>query len=143
MRKRLLPDINIWLALIFDSHVHHKAAKKWIDSLTDETCYFCRVSQPGFLRLANNPRAFPTDAVSMAAAWGLYDLAMTDSRIVFADEPAQIESVWRTYTQSPKFAPNEWNDAYLAAFAETGGYEIVTFDQGFKLYPNLTVTMLK
>ena len=28
-----LPDINVWLALTFDSHAHHPAAKTWFDGL--------------------------------------------------------------------------------------------------------------
>jgi predicted nucleic acid-binding protein len=26
----LLPDVNVWLALTFDSHVHHPVAKSWL-----------------------------------------------------------------------------------------------------------------
>ena len=54
MKKTLLPDINVWLALTFDSHIHHAAAKAWFDPLSDEVCYFCRLTQQGFLRLATN-----------------------------------------------------------------------------------------
>src|SRR4051812_27043208 len=82
-----LPDINFWLALIFNTHVHHPAAKSWLDGLSRETCYFCRHAQQGFLRLANNPRVFQADAVSMADAWRLYDTALTDARIAFVEEP--------------------------------------------------------
>jgi predicted nucleic acid-binding protein len=40
------------------------------------------------------------------------------------------------------FAPKLWSDAYLAAFAIAGGYQLVTFDRGFKQYANLTATLL-
>src|SRR5438046_437488 len=103
MRKTLLPDINFWLALAFDPHVHHTAAKNWIDGLTDEVCYFCRVTQHGFLRLANNPKAFPADAVSLTTAWQLYDATLADARVSFADEPANLETVWRQYTHGNAF----------------------------------------
>jgi hypothetical protein len=36
----LLPYVDVWLALTFDSHVHHPAAKTWFDALTDEGCFF-------------------------------------------------------------------------------------------------------
>ncbi|UCE54337.1 MAG: PIN domain-containing protein [Desulfobacterales bacterium] len=35
-----------------------------------------------------------------------------------------------------------WNDAYLAAFAQTANLEIVTFDQGFREYPAAKVTIV-
>jgi predicted nucleic acid-binding protein len=52
-----LPDINLWLALAFESHVHHAAAKGWFEGLTSERCSFCRLTQQGFLRLVTNPKA--------------------------------------------------------------------------------------
>jgi toxin-antitoxin system PIN domain toxin len=111
MGKMYLPDINFWLALMFDAHVHHFSAKAWMDALTEETGCFCRLTQQGFLRLANNPRVFPHDAVSMADAWRLYDTAVTDPRVSFASEPAALDAGWRSLTQRAGFAPNSWNDA--------------------------------
>jgi predicted nucleic acid-binding protein len=102
----------------------------------------CRLTQQDFLRLANNPRVFPTDAVSMTGAWRLYDITMTDPRVAFASEPATLADEWRKYTQGPGSAPIAWNDAYLAAFAEACGYEAVTFDKGFAQFANLKVTIL-
>jgi len=51
-----LLDINVWVALAFLAHHHHVPAKRWFDGLPDSSrCYFCRFTQQGFLRLANNP----------------------------------------------------------------------------------------
>ena len=36
MPRMLLPDVNVWLALAFDSHVHHPVAKQWFDGLSNE-----------------------------------------------------------------------------------------------------------
>jgi predicted nucleic acid-binding protein len=35
-----LPDINFWLALIFNTHAHHPSAKSWMDGLNSGVCYF-------------------------------------------------------------------------------------------------------
>jgi toxin-antitoxin system PIN domain toxin len=139
----LLPDVNVWLALTFDSHVHHLAAKSWFDGLSsDAVCCFCRLTQQGFLRLATNRSVFGNNAVTLPEAWQKYDLFLSDPRVSFADEPAQIETQWRTYTQTRSFSPQVWNDAYLAAFALAGGFELVTFDKGFAQYQNLTCIIL-
>lgn len=53
-----LPDVNVWLALTFDSHHHHPDAKKWFDALPGQICFFCRMTQQGFLRLSTNPTVF-------------------------------------------------------------------------------------
>jgi toxin-antitoxin system PIN domain toxin len=138
----LLPDINVWLALTFDSHVHHPAAKLWFDALTDELCFFCRMTQQGFLRLSTNRQVFGAHALTLSEAWAKYDVYQSDSRISFSDEPAGVEPLWRSYTQGQAFTPNVWNDALLAALAEAAGYELVTFDKGFARYPNVRCTIL-
>ena len=35
----LLPDVIVWLALTFDSHVHDLAAKSWFDALPGDLAY--------------------------------------------------------------------------------------------------------
>ena len=44
MPRMLLPDINVGLALTFDGHVHHPAAKNWFDALSTDVCLFCRLT---------------------------------------------------------------------------------------------------
>lgn len=137
-----LPDVNVWLAMTFQAHIHHAAAKAWFDALGNEVCYFCRLTQQGFLRLATNRKAFPMDAVQMDKAWELYDALLGDPRVAFAPEPPGVEPYWRTFTASRQFSPQVWNDAYLAAFAITANYELVTFDQGLKVYAGLSCRIL-
>jgi hypothetical protein len=138
-----LPDVNFWLALTFITHPSHPSAKTWFDSSNYPICYFCRHTQQAFLRLANDPRVMQAQAVHMVEAWRLYDLALTDSRVEFVDEPPGLETAWRAHTQRRQFSPKLWADAYLAAFAQATGFEVVTFDQGFKQFPNLKLTILK
>jgi toxin-antitoxin system PIN domain toxin len=86
-----LPDVNVWLAITFESHVHHAAAKNWYDSLSEEACAFCRMTQQGFLRLATNPKAFESEAVSLTDAWQFYDTFLRDPLVRFRDEPEDVE----------------------------------------------------
>lgn len=138
-----LPDVNVWLALTFDSHVHHPAAKVWFDNLPiGVVCFFCRLSQQGFLRLATNRAIFGAHALTLADAWQKYDLLLSDPRVAYAGEPIGIETNWRLLTQHQSFSPHVWNDAYLAAFAQTAALEVVTFDTGFKQYPGIACTVL-
>jgi toxin-antitoxin system PIN domain toxin len=142
MRKTYLPDVNFWLALVFQSHVHHVSARTWFDSVSDESCCYCRLTQQGFLRLANNPKAFPNDAVTTEVAWQLYDTIRSDSRVTFVSEPDGLEADWRRETAGFKYAANLWTDAYLSAFARVAGHEFVTFDNGFESRTDLAVTVL-
>jgi uncharacterized protein len=142
MRKIWLPDINVWLAFAFDEHTNYSAAKTWFDAQNDETIFFCRITQQGFLRLATNGKAVGKRAVSMQDAWKMYDAFLTDFRVGFAEEPPDIEAAWRSLTQVGSFSSNAWSDAYLAAFAISSGFELVTFDSGFGRFAGLNWTRL-
>jgi toxin-antitoxin system PIN domain toxin len=130
----LLPDVNVWLALTFDSHHHHPVAKSWFSSLSDELCFFCRTTQAGFLRLATNAKVFGTSALTLSQAWQAYDIFQNDSRVSYVDEPAKVEALWRAYTAMQSYSPKVWTDAYLAAFAQAAGLELITFDRAFSQY---------
>ena len=134
-----LPDVNVWLALVFPAHVHHRAARSWFDSESGIS-YFCRFTQIAFLRLANNPSAFPDAALAQDQA--LYDEIASHPRASFIAEPPELESHWRQYTQLPRHAPKIWNDAYLAAFARAASLRLVTFDRGFSAYPDVDCDVL-
>lgn len=137
-----LADVNFWLALAFQSHVHHVSARNWFDAAADDSCFFCRLTQQGFLRLATNPKALGSEAVSLSDAWRLYDALVGDPRVAYAIEPANLEPLWRRHTQRRSFSPKVWNDAFLAAFAEGSSLELVTFDQGFTQYQSARCTIL-
>jgi hypothetical protein len=34
-----LPDVHVWLALTFDSHIHHSTANTWFQGLSDQACF--------------------------------------------------------------------------------------------------------
>ena len=138
-----LPDINFWVALAFQSHQHHASAKSWMKSAPLQSCCFCRLAQLGFLRISSNRKIFPLDALPMHEAWRVFDELLADYRVVFADEPDDVEVILRSLTQQQTFSTNVWGDAYLAAFAKAADFEVVTFDGGFIQYRNLKCTILK
>ena len=127
-----LADINVWVALAFRSHQFHDVAAKWFMACGVRTCAFCRVTQQGFLRLATNQRVVGPGAATFDDAWRFFDAFMDDERVFYAAEPAGIEIEWRRLTHGARRSPNAWTDAYLAAFAIKGGFEIATFDRGFE-----------
>lgn len=137
-----LPDINFWLALAFEVHAHHSAAVAWFDKAGPDSCAFCRLTQQGLLRLATNQAVFKDEAVTMRKAWSCYDSLLADERVFFTREPKGLERAWRGITMSRKYSHKIWNDAYLAAFAQTANLGIVTFDRGFKDYKSVSAILV-
>ncbi|MGO9123482.1 MAG: TA system VapC family ribonuclease toxin [Terriglobales bacterium] len=130
----LFPDVNVWLALSYDRHIHHSAAKHWLESVDPgaRLC-FCRFTQISFLRLLNTRAVMGEDGVlSQARAWHEYDRWIDDGDAVLLEEPAAIEPSFRAFSQQTRPAPKDWADSYLAAFASLLGLRLVTFDQTFR-----------
>ncbi len=137
-----LLDVYVWLALAFQRHLHHQRATDWFTAAREDSCFFCRFTQLSFLRLATTPQVMMDQALTLVEAWQAYDDLYQDPRVVLAEEPARIETIWRTLTQAKTFSPKVWNDAYLAVFAQAADLELITLDQGFSQYPDLHLTVL-
>lgn len=128
--KSFIPDINVWIALTYNGHVHHEVARAWFDALESGPVFFCRVTQLGFLRLLTNTHVMGSQVRGQVDAWRVFDRWFDDERIAFLDEPPHVEPALRKLTQSHKAITNTWPDAYLAAVAKSAGLQVVTLDRG-------------
>jgi toxin-antitoxin system PIN domain toxin len=137
-----LADVNVWVALANAGDVHHKDALNWLDEARGEEVVFCRITQMGLLRLLTNRRVMGENVLTSARAWEVYERLWRETGARFAPEPFGLEATWRAATRHVASGPNFWTDAYLAAFAEAGGYTVVTFDRGFGRYPKAPVRIL-
>jgi toxin-antitoxin system PIN domain toxin len=130
MTSLVFPDINVWLALVFDRHLHSAAAQRWYDSLDPSTSFvFCRHTQLGLLRLLSTEPAMGDDVMTQRQCWQVYDRWFESGQAILFDESKRIEARLRARTSEPIVAPKLWADAYLAAFAEAAGLTLVTFDR--------------
>jgi toxin-antitoxin system PIN domain toxin len=129
--KLYLPDVNVWLAIAADGHIHHESATTWFDTLGAGEATLCRITQMGFLRLLTNPHAMRTDVLTQKDAWRVLDRLREDERVAYSTEPENIEPPWRTITQRLSPSHNLWTDCYLHAFATALPAVVVTFDKTF------------
>lgn len=143
-----LCDSNVWLSLVLSDHVHHRAANDWLETTHEpQSVLFCRATQLSLFRLLTTSAIlapYGNSALSNAAAWQLYQTLMTDDRVALsAVEPAGLESTWLHYASRATASPKLWMDAYLAAYASSSGYTLVTTDSGFRQFPNLRLHLLE
>ncbi len=131
-----LPDVNVWLALADENHIHHTAAQRYWQHQAAPAVAFCRISMLGFLRLATH-RSVLSRPLSPAEAWAIYQQYLAQEDVGFVHETPATEGEFQTLTCQPGFSPQLWTDAYLAAFARSAGCRIVSFDSGFASFPGL------
>ena len=137
-----LLDVNVWLALTFDQHDHHRVAKSKQAELAGTGLVFCRQTQTGLLRLLTSEHIMGIDVLTMAAAWAHYHGLIASPHVRFEAEPAGLEAAWQIRSSLETASPKLWNDAYLAAFATNAGLRIVTFDRAFRQFRDNDVLIL-
>lgn len=143
----ILCDSNIWLALALSKHGHHLAAREWLDTIQEPaSVLFCRATQQTLLRLLTNAsilKPYGNPPLTNHQAWSVYEALLSDDRIIFqADEPQGVESLWKQLATRGTASPKLWMDAYLAAFARAGDYQMVASDAGFRQFRGLDVLVL-
>ena len=146
-RSVTLCDSNVWLALALSEHVHHSAARDWLETVDEpESVLLCRATQQAVLRLLTNPSVlglYGLPPLTNRQAWSIYEALLADDRIAYrADEPAGLEPLWKEFALRGTASPKLWMDAYLAAFARAGGYRMVTTDRAFRQFRGLDLLVL-
>src|ERR1017187_5787588 len=141
MTSSIFPDVNVWLALLLENHVHRVAARRWLESTESGLIGFLRVTQMSVLRLLTTPAAMNAKSLRMPEAWSAYGLLFGDARVAFFDDPRGIDDAFRKYARKNHASPKLWADAWLLAFAECADGMVVTFDQALAARANHTVLL--
>jgi hypothetical protein len=122
--------VNVWLALSSRDHQHFSQAWTWYTALPGQTMLmFCRFTQLGFLRLLTTQSVMGQGTLTQAKAWEAYDRWLESAGATFVEEPAGLESVFRSLTGVQQASPKEWADSYLAAFSVVAELRLITFDR--------------
>ena len=137
-----LPDINLWIALAAEKHVHHRIARSWFAELRGDNFVFCRITQLGFLRLLTNRHVMQEEVMDPSAAWQAYASLRSDRRIGYMAEPNDLAEAWDAFTIGALSSPNLWTDAYLCAFAVAAGLTFATFDAKIPVREGLNSVVL-
>ncbi|MES2997251.1 MAG: TA system VapC family ribonuclease toxin [Verrucomicrobiota bacterium] len=138
-----LCDSNVFLALAVGQHAHHRSAAIWFAELAEaDSAVFCRATRISFCRLLTQKIAPGFVPLTNLEAWTLLDRLMEDDASGFELEPAGLEPVWRQFSEIQTASPKVWMDAYLAAFAITGGLRLVTFDKDFQKFRDQGLDLL-
>lgn len=135
-------DVGVWLAASWGRHVHHRVAKHWFDGQLDNLI-LCRVTQMSLLRLISNPVILGEDAVTRSQAWHVVDQLLTDERVRWADEPDNLDPVFRAISARSDHSHKLWTDDYLAAFAQASRASLATLDTKLgERYPSVQVHLV-
>ena len=129
---KLLSDVNVLVALVAERHAAHEGVKAWWHSLPlTETIYIARPVQTGLLRLLCTESVMGEDTLSLPRAWAVYTALLASGRFAMVLESPGLDIAWESLCRPFGRSPKVVMDAYLAAFALSGGYRLVTLDRAF------------
>lgn len=118
-----LLDVNLLMALLWENHEQHPAARAWLRRITAFAT--CPVSQLGFARVSSHPLL--GYSLLPDQAFGVLRRFLADSRHRFVpDDLNCTDRVLRTDLMS---GANQVTDHYLVALARQHGLTLATFDE--------------
>lgn len=132
-----LPDVNVWLALVDENHIHHRRARTYWQNQSGPEIAFCRVTTLAFLRLSTHPKVLSRPLTS-DEAWDIYQRYRLDTQVGFVADSPEIDSSFMALSRGADFPHHLWTDGYLAALACYRSCRIVSFDSDFKRFPDLS-----
>ncbi len=138
-----LLDANVWLALAAEAHTHHERAKAYWQTEAAAVAAFCRVTELAFLRHLTNRAIMGAQVLAPSEAWKKLTQFLALPEVQRLAEPTALDEQLAKYCDLGRTSPNLWTDAYLAAFAKSGGLRLVTFDCGFARFSGLGVLVLQ
>ncbi len=138
MSGSFLFDTNVWIASVFPTHPAHAQAQQALrDATADAPAIFCRSTQQSFLRLISTPalvKAYGAEGMTNQDALAALQALLALPQVCERKEPTGTPALWHRLASRKSASPKVWMDAYLAAFAISGGLRLATLDHDFEGY---------
>ncbi len=125
-------DVNVLLPLLCEGHPFQASAYAWFETRDAGSVGWCLPVRLAVLRHLSNDRIMgsallePEDALD---AWA--QLAGDERMVEVKKVPEGLDAILRLNVAGRTASPKLWTDAWLAAMAESLGWEMVTYDRDF------------
>lgn len=121
----MLLDVNVLVALAWDSHVHHVAVRRWFAEGAGDGWATCSITELGFVRVCSNPKVLP-------AAIGVEDARRVLRAMAGAPGHRFLpDDVSPRAPGAPQLSGHrQVTDAHLLTLARAHGVPLVSFDRG-------------
>jgi hypothetical protein len=125
--KPYLLDVNVLIALVWPSHVHHRLAQTWFSERRSTGFVTCPLTEIGFLRISSNPK-FTRQAVLPVESLALLERIRAMPEHEFWTDDLPVADALGSGREI--LGDRQITDAYLLALARAHGGILATFDRG-------------
>lgn len=121
---RHLFDVNVVIALIDPTHVHHERAHRWFAARASAPWHTSPTVQNGVVRVVSNPR-YPNTQPAPIVLASLASLAARRDHVFLADAVSLLDGSVHT---ERLLASSQVTDTYLLHLAASCDAQLATFD---------------
>lgn len=139
-----LPDNNVLIYCFRPELQQHARAKAWLEESLNRNraVRLFPTVEVGFARLMTRKNLFNPPSILSEVHAFLTTLSSAPS-VEIASWNAAARNRWLRLCEELDLSGNDCNDAMLAALALEKGLRVVTFDKGFRRFPNLQLLLLE
>ena len=127
---RALLDVNVLIALLDGSHIHHGLVTDWLAKTLRNGWASCPITQNGCIRILSQP-GYPNSAPAAQVAERLTEATRHASHTFWADSISLLRPGRLMWDQM--LSSRHVTDAYLLALAVEQGGRFVTLDRSIPL----------
>jgi toxin-antitoxin system PIN domain toxin len=127
---RAFLDVNVLIALLDGSHLHHGLVTDWLASHIDEGWASSPITQNGCIRILSQP-GYPNPVPAAQVAKRLAEATQHPSHAFWADSISLLHPGYLTWERI--LSSRHVTDAYLLSLAVQQGGRFVTLDRGIPL----------
>jgi toxin-antitoxin system PIN domain toxin len=127
---RALLDVNVLIALLDGSHIHHGSVSAWLASHIGQGWASSPITQNGCIRILSQP-GYPNPVPAAQVAERLTEATRHPSHVFWADSISLLHPGCLMWSQV--LSSRHVTDAYLLALAVQQGGRFVTLDRGIPL----------
>ncbi len=124
---RALLDINVLIALLDASHLHHERARQWLSEDIAHGWASCPITQNGCVRILAQPN-YPQPVSINEAMERLRRATATPHHTFWADTVSLLDA--KAVDQRRVHGSKQITDIYLLSLAVSHGGRFVSFDAG-------------
>ena len=132
-----LPDLNVWLALVWPKHSHHQYADHYWEVQASDRVLFSTVTALGLVRLVSQPKLMGPAVRNPAEASALLDALCQQPGVGLAEPEHDGWEVFHQLLRGGEIPARLYTDAHLAALAIANGWRLVSFDRDFERFAGL------
>ena len=132
-----LPDLNVWLALVWPEHSHHHHALHYWEVQASDRVLFSTVTALGLVRLVSQPKLMGPAVSNAAEASALLEALCQQPGVGLAEPEHGGWEVFHQLLRGGEIPARLYTDAHLAALAIANGWRLVSFDRDFERFAGL------